>query len=171
MSRRVVVIVPISFDGSSEHNSVVHVENRVVASFALTNGGAKPVVERAGSLAALAHALAYAAEDDVLLVGFAAVCAHANRVVPNGLRVRVSSRVHLQHGREIVSALTVAGMAAANALLVLGVGDHELARIAAQAVGNDFDGMAAALSGYTIAVHHDCGDGSETVATQAASVS
>jgi hypothetical protein len=154
VSRRVVVIVPLSPGDARE-------EQRVLASFAFTSGGGAPVVERAGTLAAIPDGT----EEDALVAGFAAACAHASRAVPDALRVRASSHAPIRHARDIVPALTVVGAVAANALLTLGFGDEDLTRIAVRAAGCDIDGVSAALSGHRVTVHYDCDGGAESIAT------
>jgi hypothetical protein len=149
-----VIIIPVTRDGRDERDRMGHSGHRLIASFAITNPEGRLVVERAGSPAKLAEA----AEDDALVVGFARACARATRSFPAGLRVRVSSQASNEHTREILLASTVAGIAASNALLVLGMTEEEQTDLASQIIGGDHGRIAAVLSKCTTVVYQDCDD-------------
>jgi homoserine kinase len=86
-----------------------------------------PVIEREGTLAALP----VATEDDRLLAGFRAACAARGVDAPQTVLARVGSKIPIGRGLGSSAAATVAGAAAANALLALNLDDRALLRTCA----------------------------------------
>jgi hypothetical protein len=153
MSFRAVVTVPAwSVPG------LIGADSALTASFALAGPGAPNVVERVGPLGArLADAGFADAPEDPLLESFLAACAHVGRPVPRGVRVRAASRVpaHLGHGARAAAA--VAGAAAANALLGLGLTERDVGQIAATVAGAPAF-VASALRGHRVSMRPACDD-------------
>ena len=85
-------------------------------------------------------------EDDRIVVGFRAACAHAGRSVTGGLCIRARSTIPIARGLGSSAAATVAGAVAATVLLELGLDDQTIASIAADVEGHP-DNVAPAVFG------------------------
>lgn len=142
MSRRVIIRVPGATVSSSDGElAAVAIDRRLDASI-VTRVGPGVVVERGGTVASLTTP----AEQDPLVVAFRATCARAGRDAPEGLHVRVVSRIPLARGLGASVAAVVAGVLAADALLDLRLGEDMVQRIAADVHGAEAR-VAAALHG------------------------
>lgn len=110
----------------------VHVESE--------RGG--PSVERHGTL----RTLDLPVERDLLFIGFAAACRAVGRPLPSRLVLRVVSDIPVGRGLGSSAAAVVAGAAAADALLGLGL-DHDALITLAAAIEGHPDNVAAAVCG------------------------
>src|SRR5947207_1373155 len=118
---------------------------RVTARAAREAAG-KPVapvaIERAGTL----RALETVPEADLLYRGFAAACRRAGREVPGGLALAADSDIPVARGLGSSAAATVAGAAAAVALLELTLDPPALAELCSELEGHP-DNVAPAVFG------------------------
>ncbi|MFN2564210.1 MAG: homoserine kinase [Gemmatimonadaceae bacterium] len=105
------------------------------------------LVERHGTLAGLD----VAPEDDLLTDGFRVACRAAGVAVPAGLHFRAHSEIPIARGLGSSAAAVVAGAAAANVLLGLGLDDRALVTVAADREGHA-DNAAAAVCGGAVLV-------------------
>ena len=104
---------------------------------------ATPVaIERSGTLSTLETA----PEADLLYRGFAAVCLKAGREVPAGLALAADSDIPVARGLGSSAAATVAGAAAATALLELKLDPAGLAELCSELEGHP-DNVAPAVFG------------------------
>jgi len=87
---------------------------------------------RGGTLAALGCA----PTDDLLYRGFALACGTAGRELPHGLVLHADSEIPVGRGLGSSAAALLAGAAAANALLGLGLADPTLAQLCAEVEGH-----------------------------------
>jgi homoserine kinase len=110
-------------------------------------------VERAGTLATLT----VAPEDDRIVAGFRAACTAVGRVPPTALHVRASSQIAVGARQGASAAATLAGAAAANALLGLDLDDVKLGALVA-AVDGPTHQLADAVAGHTVVVRVECVD-------------
>jgi homoserine kinase len=114
----------------------------------IDEGTAAPVVvERGGTLAGLA----VPPEDDLLTAGFRAACYAMGRPIPSALHIRAHSDIPIARGLGSSGAAVVAGAAAANALLELGLDDRALLGVATEREGHP-DNAAAAICGGAVLV-------------------
>ena len=105
-------------------------------------------LERGGTLAAVA----VAPEHDRLVAAFIAACRAAGRVVPHGLVLRASSKIPVARGLGSSAAATVAGAAAANALLRLDLDDLGLVQLCASLEGHPDNVVPAIHGGAVLAI-------------------
>lgn len=119
----------------------------------VANEGTGVRVERAGTLAALT----VAAEDDRIVVGFRAACTAAGRTPPAAIHVRASSQIAVGARQGASAAATLAGAAAANALLGLDLDPVKLGALVA-AVDGPTHQLADAVAGHTVVVRSECVD-------------
>ena len=151
MSGQVIVRAPASTSnlGAGFDCVGVAVDRWLTAAVSLDDSTGAPgvVIERRGTLAGLA----VTPEDDLLAAGFRAACDAAGHPVPSGLRIRAHSDIPVARGLGSSGAAVVAGAAAANALLGLGLDDHALVAIATEREGHP-DNVAAAVSGGAVLV-------------------
>ncbi len=101
-----------------------------------------PVIEYEGTLIDPG----VATEDDLLLAGFRAASAVRGFDVPSSLHARVRSEIPIGRGLGSSAAATIAGAAAANALLALELEDRALLRLCAAIEGHP-DNVAPAIVG------------------------
>jgi homoserine kinase len=80
--------------------------------------------------------LAGATGDDLIHRGFVIACEAADREVPRGVVFDVDSSIPVGRGFGSSAAALLAGAAAANALLALGLGDEAIARLCADSEGH-----------------------------------
>jgi homoserine kinase len=99
-------------------------------------------MERHGTLAGLD----VPAADDLVACGFAAACRAASRGVPGRLAFSVESDIPVSRGLGSSAAAVVAGAAAADGLLELGLGTERLLAVCAEVEGHP-DNVAPALYG------------------------
>src|SRR5918999_6048910 len=107
-----------------------------------------PHISREGTLSALD----ISPNDDWILVGFLAACAHARQEAPRGITVRARSAIPIARGLGSSAAATVAGAVAANALLGLDLDDRTIAAIAAEVEGHPDNVAPAVFGGATLAL-------------------
>jgi homoserine kinase len=103
---------------------------------------------RRGTLAALTTP----PEDDHLYRGFRAVCRAASRDVPAALELSAESGIPVARGLGSSAAATVAGAAAAVALLELDLGKDALLALCAELEGHPDNAAAAIYGGATLAL-------------------
>src|SRR6266853_1655156 len=107
-----------------------------------TRGGKPVVIDRGGTL----RALDIAPEADLLYRGFAAACRRAGREVPAGLALVAESDIPVARGLGSSAAATVAGAAAATALLDLALDAAGLVELCSELEGHP-DNVAPAVFG------------------------
>jgi homoserine kinase len=110
-------------------------------------------VEREGTLASVTCA----PERDHLCSGFVSACVHAGRSVPPSVALRASSDIPVGRGLGSSAAALVAGAAAANALLQLGLSDDALISICSDLEGHPDNVAPAVRGGATLALIADEG--------------
>ena len=145
MRARVTVRVPGSTSNLGAGFDCVGVAvDRWLRVTATTGGGsgANTTLERHGTLGALD----IPADADLLTRGFAAACARAGRAVPAGLSLVADSEVPVARGLGSSAAATVAGAAAATALLGLELDRDDLTALGAELEGHP-DNVAPAVHG------------------------
>ena len=108
----------------------------------VTRGGKPVVIDRGGTL----RALDTAPEADLLYRGFAAACRRAGQEVPAGLALVADSDIPVARGLGSSAAATVAGAAAAVALLELKLDAAALAELCTELEGHP-DNVAPAVFG------------------------
>jgi homoserine kinase len=142
MSRRVLVRVPgVTATLPDGEIAAVAIDRWLDASI-VTRVEPGIVVERGGTFASLRTP----AEQDPFVAAFRATCERAGRVAPDGLTVRVVSRIPVARGLGAAVAATVAGVVAADALLDLRLGEDTVVHIAADVHGAE-PRIVAALHG------------------------
>lgn len=144
MTRVVDVRVPASTSnlGAGFDCAGVAVDRWLTATVRLDDRLPTPVIERGGTLADLRVTV----ESDRLLAGFRAACAARGLQTPPVIHARVDSDIPIGRGLGSSAAATVAGAAAANALLALELDDRALLRLCATIEGHA-DNVAPALLG------------------------
>jgi homoserine kinase len=144
MTRAVVVRVPASTSnlGAGFDCVGVAVDRWLAASVQLDDELTTPSIEHEGTLVDLLVGTA----DDRLLLGFRAACAARGFDAPPAFRARVRSAIPIGRGLGSSAAATVAGAAAANALLGLELDDTALLRICSTIEGHP-DNVAPAIVG------------------------
>lgn len=145
MRPRVVVRVPASSAnlGAGFDCVGVAVDRWLTVSVTTQSDGVPtPTVERAGTLAELRNA----PEDDLIVTGFRAACVAAGRRGPTDIHVHADSQIPVARGLGSSGAAIVAGAAAANALLSLGLDEYALARACVGVEGHG-DNVAPAVWG------------------------
>jgi len=127
----------------------VAVERRltVTARQAAGPDGAPVTIERRGTL----NAVASPPDQDLLYRGFLKACQVAGRTVPLSLVLTAESDIPVARGLGSSAAATVAGAAAATALLELGLGDDALAALCTEVEGHP-DNVAPAVYGGALLV-------------------
>ncbi len=105
-------------------------------------------LERGGTL----RALDTAPESDFLYRGFATACRRAGREVPAGLVLAAESEIPVARGLGSSAAATVAGAAAASALLGLELDRAALAALVSEAEGHPDNATAAVFGGAVLAL-------------------
>jgi homoserine kinase len=119
----------------------VAVDRHITVSAILRAPHQPPFLERAGTLSALDVPL----DADRLMKGFRAACDYKKKIAPP-VHIRASSVIPVARGLGSSAAATIAGIAAADALLRLGLTDLELARIGAAVEGHP-DNVAPSVFG------------------------
>jgi homoserine kinase len=104
-------------------------------------------VERAGTL----RAIEVQPHSDLIVKGFRAACESAGRATPH-VHIRATSDIPVARGLGSSAAATVAGVAAANALLGLGFDDARVADVAVQIEGHPDNVAASVFGGATLAL-------------------
>ena len=107
-------------------------------------------IERKGTLSHLDAAVL--PEDDRITAAFAAACHSTGHTIPAGLRLHATSDIPVARGLGSSAAAAVAGAAAANALLHLGLDDRALAEVCAELEGHPDNVAAAVCGGATLAL-------------------
>lgn len=161
MIRRAVVTVPaVSFIRGDEFDPPAN--RRLTASFSLTNDRSDPVVQLAGTLRSEVPSVA---ESLHFVHGFRSACEQRGRVMPAGLVVRATSQIPVEEHAGISAAAVVAGVAAANALLGLGLGDHDLGNLSVgvltgrpNVAHSALTKLAQVIASHRVTIHHDCED-------------
>lgn len=97
-------------------------------------------------------------EHDRIVAAFRAACDAAGRAFPGGLALHASSDIPVARGLGSSAAATVAGAAAANALLRLGFDDQRLIELCAALEGHPDNVVPAVHGGATLAVTGDAVD-------------
>src|SRR5712692_6817816 len=115
---------------------------RVTARATRDAAGSAVVIERGGTL----RTLDTAPEADLLYRGFAAACRRAGQQVPGGLALSADSDIPVARGLGSSAAATVAGAAAATALLELKLDAAALAELCSELEGHP-DNVAPAVFG------------------------
>ncbi|HEU5261905.1 MAG TPA: homoserine kinase [Gemmatimonadales bacterium] len=143
----------------------VAVEHRltVTARPASGSAGAPVTIERRGTL----HAVASPPEQDLLYRGFVKACQVAGRKVPLSLVLTAESDIPVARGLGSSAAATVAGAAAATALLELDLGKDALAALCTEVEGHP-DNVAPAVYGGATLVLRDTGGGGGLTVTRLA---
>ena len=111
-------------------------------------------IERSGALSSLT----IPPEQDKLYAGFAAACRVQGRDVPIDITMRVHSDIPVARGLGSSGAAIVAGAAAANALLDLGLSDDTLAAICTDVECHPENVVAAIYGGATLSVRAPTGE-------------
>jgi homoserine kinase len=143
MRARVTVRVPGSTSNLGAGFDCVGVAvDRWLSVSATTGTGKTITVERRGTLTALD----IPPDADLLCRGFAAACAKAGRSVPSGLALVADSEIPIARGLGSSAAATVAGAAAATALLGLELDRDDLTALCAELEGHP-DNVAPAVHG------------------------
>ena len=143
MRARVTVRVPGSTSNLGAGFDCVGVAvDRWLSVSATTRTGKSITVERRGTLTALD----VPPDADVLVRGFVAACAKAGRSVPSGLALVADSEIPVARGLGSSAAATVAGAAAATALLGLELDRDDLTALCAELEGHP-DNVAPAVHG------------------------
>lgn len=150
MSQRVHVRVPASTSnlGSGFDCVGIAVDRWLSVAVTLDQACEDVRIERGGTL----FDLDVAPDDDRIIVGFRAACAHAGRSAPRGVRLRARSAIPVARGLGSSAAATVAGAVAANALLTLGLDDLTIASVAADVEGHPDNVAPAVFGGATLAL-------------------
>lgn len=151
MTARVVVRVPASTSnlGAGFDCVGVAVGRWLSVSAILDPDAGEPVrLRREGTL----RGLPVPTDHDRIVAAFQAACAAAGRVVPHGLSIRASSDIPVGRGLGSSAAATVAGTAAANALLRLGFDDDRLIELCASLEGHPDNVVPAILGGAVLVV-------------------
>jgi homoserine kinase len=110
-----------------------------------------PVIAREGTLVGLQVGV----EDDLLLVGFRAACAARGFDAPPGIHAQAHSEIPIGRGLGSSAAATVAGAAAANALLTLELDDRTLLRVCSTIEGHADNVAPAILGGACLVIEGD----------------
>ena len=154
MSAAVTVHVPGSTSnlGAGFDCVGVAIDRRLRITARLTDGGG-PVIERGGTLSVLD----LAPQDDLLFVGFAAACRAGGREAPAGVLLGATSDVPIGRGLGSSAAATLAGAAAANELLRLGLDHARLMTVCAEVEGHPDNVAAAVYGGATLALRAPAG--------------
>lgn len=92
-------------------------------------------------------------DDDLIVAGFVRACARAGAAVPRRLAFRVTSEIPVGRGLGSSAAALIAGAAAANALLALGLDDAALVAVGSELEGHPDNVAPAVLGGAVLAVH------------------
>jgi homoserine kinase len=144
MTRVVAVRVPASTSnlGGGFDWAGIAVDRWLTATVRLEDGSTTSAIERGGTLAEL-HVTT---EDDLLLVGFRAACAAQGLKTAPVIHAQADSQIPIARGLGSSAAATVAGAAAANALLDLKLDDQALLRLSATIEGHA-DNVAPAILG------------------------
>jgi homoserine kinase len=143
MRARVTVRVPGSTSNLGAGFDCVGVAvDRWLSVSATTGTGKAITVERRGTLTALD----VPPDADLLCRGFVAACAKAGRSVPSGLALVADSEIPVARGLGSSAAATVAGAAAATALLGLELDRDDLTALCAELEGHP-DNVAPAVHG------------------------
>ncbi len=143
MRARVTVRVPGSTSNLGAGFDCVGVAvDRWLSVSATTGTGKTITVERRGTLTALE----VPPDADLLCRGFVAACAKAGRSVPSGLALVADSEIPVARGLGSSAAATVAGAAAATALLGLELDRDDLTALCAELEGHP-DNVAPAVYG------------------------
>jgi len=143
MRARVTVRVPGSTSNLGAGFDCVGVAvDRWLSVSATTGTGKSITVERRGTLTALD----VPPDADLLVRGFVAACAKAGRSVPSGLALAADSEIPVARGLGSSAAATVAGAAAATALLGLELDRDDLTALCAELEGHP-DNVAPAVHG------------------------
>ena len=143
MRARVTVRVPGSTSNLGAGFDCVGVAvDRWLCVTVTTGSGAAATIERRGTLSGLD----VTPSADLLYRGFAAACAKLGRAVPAGLALAVDSDIPVARGLGSSAAATVAGAAAATALLGLELDRDELTALCAALEGHP-DNVAPAVHG------------------------
>ena len=129
------------------------VELRLWLTAQLPPAGDALTLVRTGTLAVLDAPAA----DDLIVGGFRAACARANRPLPARVAFTASSDIPVARGLGSSAAAIVAGAAAANALLGLGLTDHALIALGAELEGHPDNVAPAVLGGTVLAVSDAAG--------------
>ena len=150
MSGQVAVRVPASTSnlGAGFDCVGVAVDRWLTVTASIEDGGSSAVVvERSGTLGTLD----VAPDDDRLTDGFRAACHTTGHPVPSGIRFRAHSEIPVARGLGSSGAAVIAGAAAANALLGLGLEERALVAIGTEREGHP-DNVAAAVCGGAVLV-------------------
>jgi homoserine kinase len=142
MRARVTVRVPGSTSNLGAGFDCVGVAVDRWLSVSATMTGKTITVERRGTLTALE----VAPDADLLVRGFVAACAKAGRSVPSGLALVADSEIPVARGLGSSAAATVAGAAAATALVGLELDRDDLTALCAELEGHP-DNVAPAVHG------------------------
>ncbi|HEX5436565.1 MAG TPA: homoserine kinase [Gemmatimonadaceae bacterium] len=110
------------------------------------SGSATGLVRRRGTLLALAPG------EGLIEQGVAAACRAAGWAAPAGIALEVESRIPIGRGLGSSAAAVVAGAAAANALLSLGLERHAIARLCTVIEGHPDNVVPAVYGGAMLAV-------------------
>ena len=151
MSVQAVVRVPASTSnlGAGFDCVGVAIDRWLTMSATIEPDAAESVrVERAGSL----RGLTVAVEHDRIVAAFRSACDAAQRGVPHGLVLRATSDIPVARGLGSSAAASIAGAAAANALLRLGLDDHRLLELCVGLEGHPDNVVPAMHGGATLAV-------------------
>jgi homoserine kinase len=122
---------------------------RVTARTSRETGGRPIAIERGGTL----RALDMAPESDLLFRSFAAACRRAARDVPHGLTLAADSDIPVARGLGSSAAATVAGAAAAVALLELSLDRAALAELCSELEGHADNVAPAVFGGANLVLH------------------
>src|SRR3990172_3943085 len=133
----------------------VAVERRLTVTARPASGpaGARVTIERGGTL----HAVASPPEQDLLYRGFVKACQVAGRKVPPSLVLTAESDIPVARGLGSSAAATVAGAAAASALLQLGLGKDALAVLCTEVEGHADNVAPAVYGGATLVLREPRG--------------
>jgi homoserine kinase len=143
MRARVTVRVPGSTSNLGAGFDCVGVAvDRWLSVSATTGTGKTITLERRGTLTALE----VPPDADLLVRGFVAACAKAGRSVPSGLALVADSEIPVARGLGSSAAATVAGAAAATALVGLELDRDDLTALCAELEGHP-DNVAPAVHG------------------------
>jgi homoserine kinase len=113
--------------------------------------GGRPRIARSGALAAL-DAASVLPEDDLMVRGVALACAAAGAEFPGGLSLSASSDIPVARGLGSSAAGLVAGALLADALLGLGLGALQVARVCASEEGHPDNAAPIVLGGAVLGV-------------------
>lgn len=126
----------------------VAVHRRLHVSVGIAADGPPVAIERAGTLADLAAS----PDDDLIVIGFRAACALANRDVPARLAFSADSDIPVGRGLGSSAAALVAGALAAAALLDDGVDTGRIIALGTEREGHPDNVAPAVLGGAVLAV-------------------